>query len=316
VVAVSAGVLLKLAAVFAVIGVGWVAGRARVLGPGAATTLGTAAFEVFTPALLFRTTARVQLAKLPWTVIVGYYGPTLLLLLAVYTWHRLHHPPQPAIPAVRALSMSFSNTVQLGIPVATALFGATGLALHLALASLQALTLLTTSTLLAETGRAGGRWAAAALVTARRAFIHPVVLPILLGLGFNATGLRLPGPVDDVLNTLGQAVVPVSLVTIGLILAQHGITGTAGRAVATALGKLIVQPAAVFPVAYWLLGLRGLPLTVTVMCAALPIGANVLLFAQRYEVLEAEVTGAVVTSTVGFLATGTLWLLLLTHLPA
>ena len=67
--------------------------------------------------------------------------------------------------------------------------------------------------------------------------------------------------------------------------------------------------------AYFLVGVRGLPLTVAVMLAALPIGSNVLLFAQRYEVLEAEVTAAVVTSTVGYLATGTLWLLLLAHLP-
>jgi malonate transporter len=314
---VSTGLLLlKLVAVFAVIGVGWVAGRLRVLGPTAATTLGAAAFVVFAPALLFRTTAHVQLARLPWAIIAGYYGPTVVLLLTVYAWQRLRHPPRPEVPAVRALSMSFSNTVQLGIPVATALFGATGLALHLALASLQALILMTTSTLLAEAGRADGGWAGAALVTARRAFIHPVVLPILLGLAFNATRLRIPGPVDDVLNTLGQAVVPVSLVTIGLTLARHGIAGSAGRALATALGKLLGQPAAVFPVAYWVLGLRGLPLTVAVMCAALPIGANVLLFAQRYEVLEGEVTGAIVTSTVAFLVTGPLWLLLLTHLPA
>ncbi|HKT01438.1 MAG TPA: AEC family transporter [Rugosimonospora sp.] len=312
----SAGLLLKLLAVFAVIGVGWLSGRLRVLGPGAATTLGAAAFGVFTPALLFRTTAHVDLAKLPWATIVAYYGPTVVLMFAAYAWQRLRHPPRPEVPAVRALSLSFSNTVQLGIPVATALFGPAGLTLHLALASLQALVLLTTGTMLAEVGRSTGRWVGAALVTLRRAFIHPVVLPILLGLAFNASGLPIPGPVDDVLVTLGQAVVPVSLVTIGLTLAQYGVAGTAGRAVTTALGKLVVQPAAVFPVAYWLLGLRGLPLTVAVMCAALPIGANVLLFAQRYEVLEAEVTGAIVTSTVAYLVTGTLWLLLLTHLAA
>jgi malonate transporter len=315
---VSPALLLKLLAIFAVIAVGWVAGRTRMLGPGAAATLGAAAFGLFTPALLFRTTAHVVLAKLPWATIAAYYVPTVAVLLLGYGWQRLRHPPEPAAPGIRALSMSFSNTVQLGIPLATALFGTVGLAVHLALASLQSLVLLTTGTVLVEIDLARSRRRPGAVlrtvgVTARRAFIHPVVLPILVGLAYNATGLPVPGPVDDVLSTLGQAVVPVSLVTIGLTLARHGIAGNAARAVATAMGKLVVQPAVVFPVAYWGFGLRGLPLTVAVMCAALPIGANVLLFAQRYEVLEAEATAAIVASTVAFVVTGTLWLLLLSQ---
>jgi len=52
---VSLVVLLKLVAIFAIIGVGWVAGRTRLLGPEAAGVLTTVAFSVFTPALLFRT---------------------------------------------------------------------------------------------------------------------------------------------------------------------------------------------------------------------------------------------------------------------
>jgi predicted permease len=334
---VSPSLLLELLAVFAVIGVGWAAGKARVLGPHAAAVLGAAAFGLFTPALLFRTTAHIALGRLPWATIVAYYGPTVSVLLAVYAWHRVRRPAEPVAPTVRALELSFSNTVQLGVPVVTALFGAAGLGIHIALASLQSLVLLTTSTVLAEVDLARSRNArgtdtavpanpdgppesrrrtvlATVTATARRALVHPVVLPVLCGLGYNATGLPVPGPVDDVLRTLGQAVVPVSLVTIGLTLAQHGIAGTAFHAFGVSLGKLLVQPALVLAFAYWGLGLRGLPLTIAVLCAALPIGSNVLLFAQRYETLQAEATSAIVTSTVTFLVTGTLWLLLLAHL--
>jgi malonate transporter and related proteins len=318
----SPSLFVKLLAIFAVIAIGWVAGRTRMLGPQAATTFGAAAFGIFTPALLFRTTAHVALTRLPWATIVGYYTPTLAILLAVYAWQRSTHsaqparPVQPAVPAVRALAMSFSNTVQLGIPVAAALFGAVGLAIHITIASLQSLLLLTTSTVLVEIDLArastdGRRALRLTAVTARRAFIHPVVLPVLLGLGYNLTGLPVPGPVDDVLATLGQAVIPVSLITIGLTLAHYGIAGNVARAVALSFGKLVVQPTAVFALTYWGLGLRGLPLRVAVLCAALPMGANVLLFAQRYDVLQAEATSAIVASTVAFLITGTLWLLLL-----
>jgi malonate transporter and related proteins len=319
---VSLVVVLKLVAVFTVIGIGWGAGKTGVLGPDAAGTLAAAAFGLFVPALLFRTAARIALGDLPRVMLASYFGPTLALMLAVYAWQLARRPPAPPIPAVRALSMSFSNTVQLGIPVVSALFGSAGLALLIAIISLQSLVLLTTATVLAEAGLAAGRravpgervtaWAALA-TTARRALVHPVVLPILLGLAYHATGLPIPGPVDDVLTTLGQAVVPVSLVTIGLTLQRYGFAGAARQAVPLAVGKLLLQPAVVLAVGYWVGGLRGLPLTIAVLCAALPIGSNVLLFAQRYEVLQAETTTAIVASTAGFLVTAGLWLTVLAH---
>ena len=47
----------------------------------------------------------------------------------------------------------------------------------------------------------------------------------------------------------------------------------------------------------WALGLSGLPLAVMIVTAALPIGANVFLFAQRYETALPEVTAAVAVSS-------------------
>jgi len=141
-----------------------------------------------------------------------------------------------------------------------------------------------------------------------------VALPVLLGLAYNTTGWPIPGPVNDVLVTLGQAVVPVSLITIGLTLRLYGVTGAVRSAVLLSAGKLVVQPAVVLLVAYAGFGLRGLPLTVAVLCAALPIGSNVLLFAARYEVVLAETTAAIVASTCAFLVTGTGWLIVLSYL--
>jgi malonate transporter and related proteins len=43
-------------------------------------------------------------------------------------------------------------------------------------------------------------------------------------------------------------------------------------------------------VAHWGFGLAGLPLAVLVMMAALPVGSNALLFAQRYGTLATKAT--------------------------
>jgi malonate transporter and related proteins len=299
---VSSVVVLKLVAIFAVIAIGWCAGQFGVVRPEAAATLAQVTFGVFTPALLFRTTSAIALAQLPWTMFAAYFVPSLLLFLIVYAWQRRRSTAAPTW----GLSASFSNTVQLGVPVVSALYGPPGLALLIGVISLQSLVLLTTATVLAEARLGGGRSAAAR--TARRSIVHPVVLPILLGLAYHATTLPIPGPVDDVLATLGSAVVPVSLVTIGLTLRRYGVRGSVRPALSMTAIKLLAQPALVLLVAYAVVGLRGLPLLIAVVTAALPIGANVLLFANRYEELQAETTAAIVTSTTAFPLTVTLWL--------
>ena len=46
------------------------------------------------------------------------------------------------------------------------------------------------------------------------------------------------------------------------------------------------------------MGLTGLPLAVMIVAASLPIGANVFMFSQPYEVAEELVTARVAVSTV------------------
>jgi hypothetical protein len=145
----------------------------------------------------------------------------------------------------------------------------------------------------------------------RNTVVHPVVLPVLAGLLWNASGLRLPTVVDELLLTLGQAVVPLCLVLIGVSLATYGVSGTVRGAVVVSLLKLLVQPAVVLVAARWGLGLVGMKLAVVVMMASLPVGSNALMFAQRYGTLQAEASTAIVFSTLGFVVTAPLWLALL-----
>lgn len=320
----------KLLAILATVALGWLAGRLNWLSAAgvdrvaAARVLSDAAFMVFVPALLFRTTARLDLSSLPGPLLAGFFVPVVALLLAVQAWAARRHPSAPAAPATRAVTATFANSVQLGIPMAAALFGEAGLALHIALVSLHALVLLSVATALAElalareharTGGAGGL-ARTLAQTARQTLIHPVVLPILAGLAWNLTGLGLHPVADEVLALLASAVVPLCLVLIGLSLAAFGLKAHWRGALGLVLLKLLVAPALVLLAGRFVFGLDGLPLAVIVMLAALPVGSNALVFAQRYRVLEAEATAAIVVSTVAFVASSALWLALLAALGA
>ena len=330
----STAIFLKLLAIFVIVLIGWVVGKLKWLGEGdVARTLSNAAYYIFVPALLFRTTARIDLGAMPWGTLVAVFVPLVVMLLAVYAWQRLRRSRKArstalpttlptAAPAVRAISAVFGNSVQVGIPVAAALFGEAGLAVHLAIVSLHALVLLTLATAIVEIDvahahhQSGGevRLVATLLRTARNSIIHPVVLPVLLGLVWNFAGPALPAAADETLLTLGAAVVPLCLVLIGMSLAYYGVQGAMVAALGTTLLKLLVVPALVLVVAHWGFALRGTPLAVVVMLAALPIGSNALIFAQRYCALEAETTAAIVVSTLGFVATAPGWLLLLQRL--
>ena len=68
---------------------------------------------------------------------------------------------------------------------------------------------------------------------------HPVVLPLLLGLLFNAAGGVLPELIDQLLQVLGTAVVPVCLLLIGLSLESYGLKGPVRAALELSAVKLV-----------------------------------------------------------------------------
>jgi predicted permease len=322
-------ILGKLLVIALLVVFGWVAGRLRWLGesgPAAARLLGNAAFFLFVPALLFRTTARLDIAHLPWRTVLAFFVPVLAMLAGVYLLQRRRRSSagaDAASPSVRAISVTFGNSVQIGIPLAAALFGEAGLAVHIALVSLHALVLLSVLTVLVELdlARAAAIHSTRSLratlaTTVRNTVIHPVVLPVLVGLAWHAAGFSLHPVFDEALQTLAAAVVPVCLVLIGITLAAYGVPRWAqgGRAaIAVSLAKLLLMPALVLVVAHFGFHLVGTPLAVVVMMAALPVGSNALIFAQRYRTLEGEATAAIVLSTFAFAASGSLWLAVLTR---
>lgn len=317
----TAAVFAKLLAIFLTVGVGWVAGRLRWLDSGAdardpARVLGNAAFTIFVPALLFRTTARLDFAALPWRIIAAFFVPAVLYALTLYLWQRRRaraRPAVPATPAARMVTASFGNSVQLGIPMATALFGEPGLAIHITLVSVHALVLLTLPTVLVEMdlarAQAGPRDIAATLrSTVRNTLVHPVVLPVLAGMAWNMAGLPLPAVLDETLAALGSAVVPVCLVLIGISLAYYGVQGHWRHALQLGALKLLAMPAVVLVCAHAGFGLAGLPLAVVVLMAALPTGSNALIFAQRYDTGVTEATATIVVSTLLFVLSASAWL--------
>ena len=131
-----------------------------------------------------------------------------------------------------------------------------------------------------------------------------------MGFLYSLTGWGLHPVVERPLRLLGDAFGPVALVLVGVTLAQTAIGPNLRGALAISALKTVVHPL-LMAAAGWALGLRGLPLAVMITAAALPVGANVFLFSQRYHKAEDLVTASVAVSTAMAVVTvsATLWLI-------
>lgn len=310
-------VFSALAPVFLLIGLGVLAGRRSWIRADSVKDLSNLTFMLLIPALLFRTMAQVHLEQLDLRPIAAYFPAALLLFAVVVAVLGFS-----ARSVVTALTAVFSNMVMIGITLVELAYGKQGLVTLLTLVSVHALVLLTAATVVLElaTAAAAGpgvasrgreRWWRVLATSGRAlkgALLHPIPLPIVCGLLFAQTGWALPAVVDKPLALLGAAFGPVSLVLVGATLALTPI-GTQWRpALVLSLCKNLVLPALVGASA-WVAGIRGLPLTVMVVAAGLPVGANVFLFSQRYGVAHDRVTASLGLSTA--LAPVTLSLLML-----
>ena len=309
-------VVASLTPVFLLIALGYFAGRRDWIRESAVRDLSNLVFLLLIPALLFRTMSGVHVETLDLRPLAAYFPAALLLLIVSIAWRGFNRSS-----VVMALGGVFSNMVMIGITLVELAYGKAALVTLLTLVSVHALILLTVGSVVLELvvargAREGGERAPHVLETAWSAFkgalIHPIPLPIISGLLFAQTGWSLPAVVDKPLQLLGSAFGPLALVLVGVTLARTPLGGHLKPALWITASKNLLLPLLV-GVSAWAWGITGLPLTVMVVAAALPMGANVFLFAQRYEVAEGLTTAAMGLSTVLALFTLSAVMLLMTY---
>jgi len=290
-------VFTALVPVVLLVALGYVSGRLRWMRAESVKDLSNLVFLVLTPALMFRTMGKVDVKQLELLPLATYFVAVFILFALILLWQGLNRRA-----AVLALASTFSNTVMIGIAFIGLAYGEAGLVVLLALLSLHAVVLLTAGTVILELAVA--REAAVAepramwrtvLSAVRNAVIHPVPLPIIAGLLFAQTGWAIPEVVDRPMQWLGNAFGPLALLLVGVTLAGTTVGPHLRGALGLALVKNLLMPALVAGLGL-LMGLSGLPLVVMIVTAALPMGANVFLFSQRYAVAEELVTASVIVS--------------------
>ena len=268
-------------------------------------------FAVAIPALLFRLMSDFSsLPPVDARLLIAYFGGCLVAYAIARVIAAKTLRMDGVSASVFAMGTIFSNVVLLGIPLAKVALGDASMPAVSLVVVFNSLSLWTLITVSVEWTRNRDLSLRGFARTARGVALNPVVAGVLLGTAFGFTGLALPAVIDRTLSLMSQAAVPMSLIVLGMGLAEYGMREGLRASVTLSAMKLALTPLVVYLIARAL----ALPLRETqavVMLSSLPVGANVYLMARQFGALEGPVATSLVLTTIGAAVTTPLLLALL-----
>ena len=188
--------------IFAIIGFGRFAVSRGVLSPEGLTALNDFAYWLALPALLFSSIAESHAPQ-----ALGIAGIYLACCIVVFACAMLvgHLVFGSALAksAIFALNATYGNVIFLGTPLVTAFFGPEGVTQIVPIIAFHSGVLLPLAAVLIELGseRQGGVRAVMHR-TALGLMCNPVIMAILMGFAWRATGIAVPGPIHHLLAVL------------------------------------------------------------------------------------------------------------------
>lgn len=283
-------ILSLIAPVFGVLLLGFIAARRGWFDSAANNGLSLFVFNFAIPPLLFRNMALADLpATWPLAYLFSYFGVAFLMYGLGYWGTRQWFNRDHNGASICAFSVSYGNTVLLGIPLTLLAFGKQAAVPLFLLLTFHSPLLMGTITLSLQSKNI-----AHSLLGIVK---NPIVAALLLGFTWNSLALPLPDPVNELLKLLGQAAAPCALFATGAALSQYRIAGNLGESLYLLGLKNILQPILVWVLASQVFHLPDLWTAVSVLIAALPTGVNAYLFAQRYNIGIATATTTIFLST-------------------
>lgn len=253
------------ALVLAMLALGYLFQRLRVLPDSAAQTLNLVVLYVCLPAAVLRYAPRLQLepallgvAAVPWLLL----GATVALVGALSRWLQFRRDEH----AVLLLTVALGNTSFLGYPLTRALIGEHALPYAVVYDQFGAFLILSTFGLWVL-ARYGGDTTPNARDMLRRVLRFPPLWALLIG--FTVMPAEPPSWIAGGLQRLSDALLPLAMLTIGLSV-KLALPRDELKPLLSGLAlKLAVMPALAWVLVPWL-GLHGEMARATVLESAMP----------------------------------------------
>ncbi|MGI2168692.1 AEC family transporter [Shewanella sp. MF05960] len=288
-------ILTPLIAVFAIMLLGSLVQKLRLLPADTDVVLNQFVYYVAFPAILLIVLAETRIEDIAqWGFIAGFSLAMVITYAFVIALSLWQAPKQQAIAAMRGLNSTFGNTAFIGIPLMSLMFPDNKMALvAAAIASLLSVIMFAFALVSIELASRNKQSSEPAiLIMANALGKNPIVVGSAIGIALSACHISLPNSVSLMLHQLGNTSSPCALFAIGMVLVK-ALRQQTGSKLFTAsliaelnvinLFKLVIQPL----IAYGLLiafGVEQQWLIMGVLLASLPTAASVYLLADRYQV--------------------------------
>lgn len=285
--------------VLAIALLGYVCARWDMFDRAACDAIAALVFQLLMPVLLFIATVQSDIpADMNWSFMYAYYLPALAVY-ALGVWCAAQYFDMDAAgQSVLAMGGAYANTTIVGVPVALFALGKNALLPLFILVSVHNLVLFSVGLAVAERERFVPQHLLRSLWQLAWQFVrNPITGSLIAGLLVNRLQIPLYAPLENGLELLSQACVPVSLFVLGTLLNRYRIRGNIRPAAVVVLLRMLVMPLLVWWLAFHVFDVPLLWAATALLTASMPVGITAYVYAEQTGACEAPIATAIVLST-------------------
>jgi len=272
----SLPVISRVMAIFILILVGYIARKAKVMDKALVKGLSGFILNVAIPFTVIASFDRsIPKSSLPDLLKTGFWAIVLHSIAIVFSsmaYRRLADPERKVL----SYGTVFSNCGFMGFPVVASVYGKVGVMYASIYVVVFQTFIWTYGVALYSGGRAWGQL--------KKAFFNPGIISVIIGALLWLAPFDLPSFLGDSIAFMSDLTTPLSMVVVGASLAEVPIKGLIkGWELWLGTGvRILVIPLAGLAI-LTLFGIDNLPARVAVFLTAMPVAAQSVMFAERYE---------------------------------
>jgi len=295
---------------FSLIGIGYLLRRIQFMSEQDGTVLSKFAFYILLPPLMFTSILSGDASKsLNINFIFSYEIITITIFVLTYLLGLLIKL-KTMEKAIFGLNAAYPNYGYIGVPLCILAFGAEA-AIPLALILLADTFVLLTTLIfykLTETRKTSLRELSKEII--QRFIYNPLMMSVFVAFIFSTVDIKIVTAIDRTLSIVAASATAVALIALGISLNVTSIKNQKSVLFFITVIKLIVHPILIFIVFQFQTNIDPIWVKTAIVCASLPVAANVFVLANYYKNFESESAAAITITTIVSSITVTITLLL------
>ena len=256
------------------------------------------AFYILMPTMLFSNISKTYSTdSFDFKFLFCYETATIILILITVLSGKIFNK-NLSKSTIMGLNISYPNYGYIGIPMSLVAFGNEA-ALPLAFILLvDTIVLLTCSSFFIAISEKKTSVIDLIYKLVRRIISQPLLVAVCFGMFFSQLKINIVSPVEVFIETVAGAAAPVALIALGASITLRFPTHQKIDLAIISAGKLILHPCLIVLIFFLWPTEKTVWLQTAILCASLPVAANVFVLAEYYGVFKTESANSIVLTTI------------------